>query len=86
MICPSEMENWFHISIPNGREFSFKEGEFIALEGYDDVEKKKYRLYLRVTKTMVEDEVFLHLLSSGKYEIVMDLTVKEKEHIYNTCY
>lgn len=80
------MDTWYHIDLPNKRGISLKDGEFFALEGYVAEEKKKYRLYGRVTKALVEDEIFLDLLASGKYELIYDLSVEEKEHIYNTCF
>jgi hypothetical protein len=80
------MDTWHHIDLPGKRGISLKEGEFFALEGYNLPEKKKYRLYGRITKALVEDEIFLDLLSSGKYEFINELSVQEKELIYNTCH
>lgn len=67
-----------------GREFSLEYGQFIALEYYDK-EGQKRRLYGRVTDTMINDAHFRFMLGTDLYDIVTDLTIEEKEHIYNTC-
>jgi len=77
--------NWYHIPAEDGREFSFREGEFFALEGIDRETRMQFRLYGR-TPALMHDDVFRVLVSSGKFELITDLTIQEKEHIYNNCY
>lgn len=85
-ISHSDTEKWYNLNLGKGREFMFKYGEFFAMDVNNPQEKKKYRLYGRVTEALMKDDVFKELLSSGRCEVIFELTPEEREHIYNNCY
>lgn len=85
-ISRSDTEKWYNLDLGKGREFIFRHGEFFAMDINNSEEKKKYRLYGRITEALVQDDVFQELLSSDRCELIFELTPEEREHIYNNCY
>jgi hypothetical protein len=85
-VSHSNADKWYNLNLGKGREFMFKHGEFFAMEVSNPNERKKYRLYGRVTEALMQDVVFNDLLSSGRCQVIFELTPEEREHIYNNCY